>query len=150
MRSVSCCLAIHIWHFTRGFWPPEGDPNTGWPSGLAPLRVNEDHMGHLDNPGGVEWPLRGFSKNSTTFRGSQHSGRLVGSRQGTDRLPKAERRAQLAQAERHTHVCSACAHLRTLFDGKLSCQELHGQTLPPYRLMPSMQCSRGSCCCCCP
>lgn len=40
----------------------------------------------------------------------------------------------------------ACAHLRTLatqFDGKLSCQELHGQTLPQLR--------RWYCwCCCCP
>ena len=70
--AATCFDATHIWHFNRGFGPPEGNPNTGWPSGSAPLRINEGHMGPLDNPGGVEWPLRGFSKNSTTFRGSQH------------------------------------------------------------------------------
>lgn len=57
-------------------------------------------MAPLDDPGGVEWPLRGFSKNSTTFQGSHHSAsRLVGSRRGADRLPKAEAKEAGAEAE---------------------------------------------------
>ena len=87
-------------------------------------------------------PWGGFSKNSTTFQGSQHSGRrLVGSRQGADRLPKAEKERR-ATAQPHAHegelrqqhsahyiVRTRITHLRTLsLTESSSCQELHGQT----------------------
>ena len=69
-------------------------------------------MGPLDNPGGVEWPLRGFSKNSTTFRGSQHCSGLDLWAQGkarTDYLGTETTRSAGAAAEasrecKWTHV----------------------------------------------
>ena len=82
-------------------------------------------MGPLDNPGGVEWPLRGFSKNSTTFQGStQHCSGLDLWAQGkarTDYLSTETTRseqARLKQAESasgHTRArAHAPIHLRTL------------------------------------
>ena len=72
-------------------------------------------MGPLDNPGGVEWPLRGFSKNSTTFQGSQHCSGLDLWAQGkarTDYLSTETTRSEQARLMKQAESASVDTHVR--------------------------------------